>query len=304
MIAIANIEQKDEIKALWKLGFPQEDVRYTEYYFKYLFKPENCYVNVVDGVIVSSLIRAPHTLMLHGQVLRTSMILGVVTHPKYRHQGYMKQLMNAVLDACEHTELVTLIQAYEPKLYTPFGFRMIYDRQVYTLKKADVKRTSVFGCSYTPSPLDLLKVYSAFIRRFDGFYPRDLDYFVKYKREIQAEGGKIVACYNEKDQIVGYATLLPDGQAYKVEELVYLDALTLLKLLNSALQEKDILHVHVSKSENLSKIFPKIQGEVYGSTMAKLNDAHLFSKLYEHKVTNVQEAFALGDKPLNLNEFA
>ena len=113
MITKATKEQATEVKNLWKVCFPQEDEGYIDYYFKNLFVPENCFVYVEDGHVVSAIIRAPHAMMFNDKVLRTSMILGVGTLPEYRKRGYMKRLMEIVLDACEHTELITLIQAYD-----------------------------------------------------------------------------------------------------------------------------------------------------------------------------------------------
>ena len=250
------------------------------------------------------MIRNPHAMMFNGRVLQASMIMGVATLPEYRSQGYMQELMEVVLDACAHSELLTLIQSESPAIYEPFGFRTIYKRMDVRLERADVKRITNFGCAYEPTPIDLLKAYSAFIRRFNGFYARDLQYFVDYKKEVTAQGGKIVAYYNGKDQIQGYAVMIPQGMELCVEEIVYLDAMSLMKLCNAALQERRVIHLHVSKAENLQKLFPNAKIQTYGSTMVRLNDAQLFSRLFNTKVTNVDEAFAISQKPLNMNEFA
>ena len=304
MIVKANSEQTNEIRKLWLTCFPKEDPRYIDYYFKNIYTPENCYVNVVDNKVVSALMRNPHALMFNGRVLQASMIIGVATLPQYRKKGYMKELMNVVLDACEHSELITMIQAEDPAIYEQFGFRTVYRRQDYTIERKDVKRITNFGCAYEPTPIDLLKVYSAFIRRFNGFYPRDLEYFKRYKKEITAVGGKIVAYYDSKDQIRGYAVMIPQGNELRVEEIVYLDSMSLIKLCNAALQERRIVHLLVSQAEDLSKLFPDAKKETYGSTMARLNDAKLFGRLFSRNVSTVHDAFAISTKPLNLNEFA
>ena len=300
MIKKATAEQTAEIKEIFSICFPNEDTRYMDYFFKNVFEPENCYVNIVDGKIVSTLIRNPHAIMFNGRVLQASMIMGVATLPEYRRKGYMQELMDVVLDACEHSELLTLIQSESPVIYEPFGFSTVYKRKDVRLERKDVKRITNFGCAYEPTAIDLLKVYSAFIRRFNGFYARDLQYFVDYKKEIIAEGGKIVAYYNGKDQIQGYAVMIPQGKELCVEEIVYLDSMSLNKLCNAALQERRVIHLHVSEAEDLTKLFPEAKVRTYSSTMARLNDARLFNK----KVTTVEEAYAISQRPLNLNEFA
>ncbi len=303
MIDKATVEQTNEIKQIWRMCFPKEDPRYTEFFFKNVYKPENCYVNIVDGKIVSTLVRNPHELMFNGRVIATSMLMGVATVPKEQNNGYMKQLMESVLDACEHSELITLIQTETPELYEPYGFKTIYKRRDYTLERKDVNRITNFGCAYEPSPIDLLKVYSAFIKRFNGFYPRDLEYFVQYRKQVIALGGKIVAYYDSKDQIRGYAVMIPQGNELRVEEIIYLDSMSLTKLCNAALQERRIIHLLVSEAEDLSILFPEAPSKEYPSTMVRLNDPILFSRVFNKKITNVQEAFGITNKPLNLNEW-
>ena len=304
MIKKATADQTAEIKDIFSICFPNEDTRYLDYFFKNVYQPENCYVNITDGKIVSTLIRNPHAVMFNDRVLQASMIMGVATLPEYQRKGHMQELMEVVLDACEHSELLTPIQSESPVIYEPFGFRTIYQRTDVRLERKDVKRITNFGCAYEPTPIDLLKVYSVFIRRFNGFYARDLEYFVNYKKEIIAEGGKIVAYYNGKDQIRGYAVMIPQGNELCVEEIVYLDSMSLMKLCNAALQERRVIHLHVSEAENLQKLFPEAKTKTYGSTMVRLNDAQLFSRLFNKRVTTVEEAFAISQRPLNVNEFA
>lgn len=303
MICKADNTQISEIRQVWRVCFPHDDQKYMDDYFRNHFVPENCFVMIREGKIVSMAIRAPHALMFNGRVLRTSMILGVATLPEYRHHGYMHDILNIIMDACEHTELVTLIKTDQPELYEPYGFRYVYYRSQYRLGRSDVKRITNFGCAYEPSSLDLMKVYSAFIRRFNGFYARDLDYFIRLKKEIRARDGKIVAYYNGKDQIQGYIVMVPDGESINAEEIIYLDSMALIKLCNAALQEKKTVNLFVSDAEDLSKVFPRAKCRTFPSTMVRLNDAALFSKVFHQEVNDVESAFALSKRPLNLNEW-
>ncbi len=303
MIEKATSERLDDIRQIWKLCFPKEDPRYMEYFFKNIYKPENCFLNVVDGEVVSTLVRNPHTIMFNDRVLATSMIVGCATLPSAQKHGYMKQLLETVIGACENSELITLINTESPELYEPYGFRTVYRRKDYTIERKDVKSITNFGCAYEPTPIDLLKVYSAFIRRFNGFYPRDLQYYINYKKEISAVGGKFVAYYDGNNNIRGYAVMIPQGKELKVEELIYLDSMALTKLCNAALQERRVVHLLVSEAEDFTKIFPEAKVINYDSTMARLNDAQLFSRIFNKKVNSVQEAFNISKKPLNLNEW-
>lgn len=303
MIIRANEKQTEEIRNIWLTCFKEEDPKYIDFYFKNYYKPQYAWCNIQDDKIVSVVIRTPHDLMFNGRVLRTSMINGVATLPEHRNKGLMHETMDAVLDACEHTELITLLRSERPALYEPYGFQEIYPRTSYRLDRNDVKRITIYGCAYEPTPLDLLKVYSNYIKRFNGFYARDLEYFVKYKQEVIYTGGKIVAYYNGKDQIMGYAVMKPNGDKLDVEELVYLDSMSLMKLLNACLQEKKVVDINVSRAEALSAIFPEAKRKDRMDTMVRLNDEKLFSKLFGKRASSVESAFSFSTKPLNLNEY-
>jgi predicted acetyltransferase len=304
MIQKANEEMRDAIHHMWEVCFPNEDAKYTEYYFRERFLPDNCYVYSEQGTPAAAILRNPHEVMFNGRVLACSMLVGIATMPEYREKGYMHALLENVLDACEHSELLTFLQTEKPERYEPYGFRMIYERTQYTLKREDVKKMNNYGIVFNPGAGDLLRTYAGFIRRFNGFYARDLKYFENLRREVSAQGGKIAAYRKNRDEIRGYAVIIPTGpKSAVIQECVYPDTETLLRLVNCALLEYRSVTLLVSKAENLQPLFPHAKTGSYGSTMARLNDPHLFSKLFGKEIRTVQEAYALSTKPLNLNEF-
>ena len=97
--------------------------------------------------------------------------------------------------------------------------------------------------------------------------------------------------------------MVPQGDEIMAEEIVYLDSVALLKLCNAALQEKNIVNLFVSQAEDLSVAFPRAKKITFPSTMVRLNDPQLFSKVFHEEVRNVESAFAITKKPLNLNEW-
>lgn len=305
MIERGNAELTAGVKAVWKRCFTQEDDRYTEFFFRHIYQPEYGYTLTENGRVASTLCRIPHALMFNGRTLATSMIVGVATMPEDRKKGYMKALMNTVLDACEHSELITLIQAYQPELYEPFGFRMLYRRREYTLDARTTELVTTVGCAYEPSPMDMLRCYMLFIGRFNGFYARDLQYFINYKKEIAAQGGKIVAYYDSRNRIQGYAAILfEEGRKAVIEECMYLNSTAVKKLVSAAMQESRTVRLSVTEAEDLGMIFPDADVETVGGTMVRLNQPELFSRLFNEKVKTVEEAFSLSRKPLNLPEHA
>lgn len=302
MIVKAAQEDLAELRELWKISFPDEDPGFLEFFAKNRWTPETCYVSREDGRIISTLCRRPHSIMFNGKVLSVSMISGVATLPEFRSRGYMHDLMRTVTDACEHSELLTFLRTENPALYEPFGFRPSFRRTAYRIRRRDLKRVSLFGCAYDVKALDMLKVYSAYIRRFNGFYARDLKDFVDYKKEIIQSGGKIIGYFNSQDRIDGYAAVRMQGTDLFVDELVYLDSVSLVKLLNACLAERPHVHFHVSAAENLDPMFPGAEKKRYDSVMVRVNSYELFNKLFGADARNVEEAMAVSRRPLNMNE--
>lgn len=303
MIVRGDNSMIKQIKEIWRLCFVNEDPRYHDFFFKKLFKPDTALVKIADRQAVSCLMRIPHDVMLNGVVIRASMIMGVATVPKYQNRGFMHELMNVALDEAEHQELVTFIQAYNPSIYEQFGFRMVYYKRVYEITRDNVDKISNDGCAFNPKVNDMFKAYSMFVKRFNGFYIRNFERFGQYMEEVRAQGGKIVAYYDQYGLIQGYAVLLLEGLNVVIEELVYLNSVALLKLLNIALQQRATAIVHVSGAEDLSILLKGAVGKKYGFTMARINDYELFNRLYGSDVSSVEEAFKISNKPLYMNEF-
>ena len=302
MITKAKNEQTDEIKELRRICFPDEDPRYTDFFFRYIYKPENCYLYMSGGEILSCIIRDVHPLMFNGRVIQASMLTGAATRPDVRKNGYMHKLLQVVMDACEHSELLTFVQSEEPDLFEHMGFRRIYKRNVYEISRMDCRRTTNFGINFDPSAIDLLKVYSTYIRRFNGFKARTLRYFENLQREVNAVGGRLVGYYGEDNQLHGYAVISMRGRDGWIDELVYTDSLAIWKLVNTALTMRQRVILDVSSAENMSRLFPSAQRMSYDSAVVRLNQPELFSRLFRAQVSSAKEAFELSSRPLNFNE--
>ena len=84
----------------------------------------------------------------------------------------------------------------------------IRDRR-YTVHRSQIPLCSNEGLTYKVQSQDLLDVYTAYVRRFAGFYLRTKEDFDHLLEECNAEGGKLIAYYDQNKQIQGYASLYP-----------------------------------------------------------------------------------------------
>lgn len=302
MIITKDVALSGSIKNIWTKCFTLQDPRYIDYFFREIYKPEYGYAEVTDSKAVASVCRIPHALVFNGRILQASVLSGLCELPDYRRYGYINNIIETVLDACTHSELITLATADSEEILKPYGFMPIYRRNDFLITREDVKRISNNGCSYEVSPIDMLKVYSSFIKRFNGFFARDINSFVNLKKEVTARNGKIIGYYDSRNQIQGYAIIYIQGREAIVDECVYLDSMTLIKLINGALQERSTIHLMVSEAENLSVLFPNAPLKIHDELLVRLNSPELFSRLFGKKITNILEAYSLSDKPLYLNE--
>lgn len=299
MICKAEGNDKQEVYRMWKTIFAFDDGGYTDFYFKHVYRNEDTFVVKQENEIVACCSKHAHSVMLHGRLLQCSMILGMAVKGQYRHKGIMHQMMDVLLDEVDHQELITMIQAYNPSLYEPFGFKTIYKRRRWTIKRNEVKRFKS-NCTKNVYALDMLKLYGQFVSRFNGYVVRDLKYFEMLFKEVEAEGGIIIGYYQK--QLEGYALLYLENKKVVIKECLYLNSRALMQIVNYALSLTEEIILETSNGENLAKLFNKSSVEEVGYTMVRLNNPELFNRLYNCDVSTVEEAMNLKALPLYMHE--
>ncbi len=302
VIKEAKSKNKAEILELWKSAFPTKSRSYLEFYFKHIFDDGKCLFLPQDNRIIASLQMNEHVMHCMGRKLECAFILGVATLPDYRLRGHMRYLMESALDELSHNHLITLIEAFHPKLYEPFGFQTIYSTKTYTINTHYFNKVNTKGVSHNFTAMELMDLYQKYIRHFDGAYIRDLHYYdLLIKRSI-LDHGNICVYRNKHHEVSGYAIYTENSVEVKISEIVYLDSLSLMKLLKFVSNGYPDVTVQVSQSEKLERLFPLTIPKKMGKTMARINHYDLFNKLYNCNVKTPKEAFSKMKKPIFLNE--
>ena len=302
-IRYAKDEEKLQLKAFWQEAFAFDDGGYTDYYFDCAYDFGKHLVLTLDNEIVSMLSSHKDVYMFNNRLLSTSMIVGVATKEPYKHQGYMTALMNEALDILEHQELLTLIQAYNPKLYQPFGFEIVYRRHTYHFRKDRFhsQGNQLLTKDYTVE--DLLTIYGRFTKHFSGFKVRTAQDFALYIKEIDATNQFIQAFYDHSHELIrGYIVFSIENDLVKIDECVYLDLKTLDAMLSFALELADHVDLTVSEYEDLSRVYEGIKLTVEDYTMVRINDYDLWNRLFDSNVDNVKDALEIINKPLFMHE--
>lgn len=89
MIDFALPSDKEEIREIWDIAFP-EDTAFNDWFFKYKFRSEFTIVYRENGVICSMLQALPYEISGFGKV---SYIYGAATRPQFRRRGFMEKLL-------------------------------------------------------------------------------------------------------------------------------------------------------------------------------------------------------------------
>lgn len=302
-IRVARPSDNKTLYTQWKDVFNFDDYGSIDAYFEYVYDPKNCYVLLEDNQIISSLMVHPHQMVLHQKIIDVAFIVGVYTIESHRHQGHMKTLLNYVLKDLEYNYLITLIQAYHPKLYTQYGFEEVYQQQVYQVRRSLIKPMDSVGIKISQNLEDNVELYQFFTKYFNGYFVRDEKYYELMMKLVAAENGQYVSLYNQENDMVAHLRMVVHDQDVIVDEVLYKDTGSLIKILSYVMSKYPRLEVHVSMVENLEKLIgaKKLRDEV--SLMVKLNDPQLFERLFNVKVKKADSAMKAFGKPLFNSDF-
>ena len=303
MVKEAGRDDKSEVYELWKHAYPRQNRNYLSFYFRHLFDEGVCLVQEQDHRIISSLQMNTHVMRFQGKLLNISYILGVSTLPDYRRRGHMRELMNSALDEASHNHLITLVKAFNPRLYEQFGFQVLYERKQYLIQREYLNKIIPLRVAHEAEAKELLKAYRQFIRHFDGYYERDVAYYETLLKELTLGIKQLVTYRDAHGTLCGYLIYQMQKNDLVVKEAVYMESIALQRMMKEILGDHEAIIVEVSQSEKLEKIFTLAIPKRSAFMMARINSYPLFNKLFNAKAKTPKEAYAILKKPLWLHEY-
>lgn len=297
MIELAKPEEKEIIHRMWKQAFHHDDGGSIDSYFRHYYDPQESYVYRKDGeIVVSGQIRSK-ILSLHDKNIRVSYIVGLLTAPKYQGQGHMKRFMKEVLNQVSQKDLITVLMAYEPKVYDSLGFETVIETYEYNINTQWIYDFGVEGITLSPNSSDLLEVYKKFTKYFTGYFVRTENDFELMKKDIKAQGGGIIGLL-ENQKLVGYCVYTQHASYVEVQECCYDKSGTLLRLLSFVTKGKSRLVLRATTAEKIRKLFPNARRTKQPFMLARINDQELFERLYHLRILSAYSAFHAFGKPL------
>ncbi|AMC92550.1 hypothetical protein AOC36_00635 [Erysipelothrix larvae] len=298
MLDKARSEEKNLIHKYWKEAFHHQDGGSINAYFNHHYKDDESYVyRGNDGSIISSAQVRSKVLSLHDKKIRVSYITGLLTRPEYQGQGYMKKFMEALLDELSQKDIVTLLSAYEPKIFSNFGFEPVIEDYEYNINARSMFEFGIDGILLNPEAKDLKRVYETFTQHFTGYFVRTLEDFELLKKEYAAKNGKIVGLTVD-NILVGYAAYIQHNGYVEVKECCYDKSGTLMQLMSFVSRGQTRVILTTTTAEQIRKLYPESRRVKRPFLLGRINDQELFERLYHIRILSAYSAFHAYGKPL------
>lgn len=271
------------LRTLWERVFSEDSHEFTDYYFEEKAGRNRAFVLYPDTgeaeearysdtgdteeLITADLKGEAPAAMLHlspyvmelrvGDTftsLEINYIVGVATEAKYRHRGYMRELLKASMDYMyARNQPFAFLMPASPKIYEPFQFVYIYDKKKYkakVLERRETIRDSSPGHSQRPWEIAVLQrkevpqllhyANSRLKENYDVFIRRDEAYYDTLIRELEVQNGAIyllresekkASCRSREteaeegggEKITGYFLYTQEGQETDIQEALFDD---------------------------------------------------------------------------------
>lgn len=288
---------KEKVKSLWRVCFDDSE-EFMEMYFRLRYNNE---VNIAiesGQEIIAALQMLPYPMTFCGKVLQTSYISGACTHPDYRGNGVMRELLSQAFTRMLHsgTAITTLIPG-EPWLfdyYKQMGYVPVFSYSKRTLLPP--KELSSLMVT-VKSTTDYEEEIYQYLHRKLMAHPccvqhTESDFNVILEDLATSNNALYVATHNEK--VVGIAV------AYQEERSV--------RLAEYSVANKEIgahLLAHIQQATGCDSFTlidrPVDNLETYPLGMARIIDVKAVLQLYATAYPEDEMSIELVDKQLSTN---
>ncbi len=302
MIRFANQKDKEYLETLCVRSLPLKEKHFIEYYFANQFSSAKVLISELDNLLVSQVHCRDHVLSLLDKKISVSYLFGIATHYDYRQRGIMRDLLEKQMEDCERNDLLTFLEASNPKLFERYGFDTISYRKRYIVYAKDLIAYQTRGVEQRFEISELVDVFQRFSKVFDCYYVRDEEYYEHYVERVTMDGAHICVYRDEHNVIQGYAVYYELDDGIEVKEIIYMDKKSLCALLKHAIGYTPFISIEVSQAEHLEKIFKMSIPRTFSAVMVRINNLKLFNKLFNSNCKRGKDIEGLCRKPILLNE--
>ncbi len=288
---------KEEVKALWKLCF-DDDEEFIDLYFRLRYTNE---VNIAiqsGEEVISALQAIPYPMTFCGELIQTAYISGACTHPDYRGNGVMRELLRQTFARLWQRSIpVSILIPAEPWLfdyYTRLGYAPVFYQSE---KKVNTETLSSVTGTLTIHTTQYNEKHYQYLNRTLSAHPCCVqhtasDYKVILEALEQSKDYVYVAVQN--DRISGLAV------AWKTQSSITID---MLLAENKASEQALLYHIYkITKCKEIILLEPsskKSKSQALG--MARIINAEHILSLYAAAHPEEKTEIELFDKQLSAN---
>lgn len=289
---------KEDVKALWKLCF-DDDEAFIEMYFRLRYN-NDVNITITSGEeVISALQMLPYPMTFCGETIQTSYVSGACTHPDYQGNGVMRQLLSQAFIRMLHSDasISTLIPG-EPWLfnyYARMGYAPVFHYSEVLLPEYEAPASTRIIVEQTTSFDE--SVYAYFneqMRGRDCCVQHTAADFSIILADLSATHDSLYIARGEDSEITGVAI------AYRKEE-----AVQIAELFADSDEIKQLLIHQIRQTTGCNAITmivpPRDNAESRPLGMARILDAKSILHLYAAAYPENEMSIELTDEQLSSN---
>lgn len=197
-----------ESRKLWEKVFSEDSESFVHYYYSDRVFKNKVLTAYKDENMAAMLHRNPYEVVVKDHVWTIDYVAGVATASDFRHQGYMRRLLDrCFLDMYEERMPFCFLVPVDPAIYQPFDFTYISDLSTKKLNQAGITHLNrrVFK-----EHSDECKEVSDFVegeleKQYEVYALRNEEYYQDLSKEVRSDSGDMIVLTtkDEKETLAG-----------------------------------------------------------------------------------------------------
>lgn len=219
-IRFATLNDTKDVRHLWDACFEEDSVSWRDWYFKYIYRPQNTILLFEDENLASMIQMNPYPMYLNNKTIKVASLAGVATYKEYRKKGYAGRLIDLGLREMQKRGIAfTFLYPFNYDFYRKFGYELCYDRKIYNIKSDNINNYEMIELDET---YDVTNIYNKYCSDLNGYIVRNQDYLaIKLKEHFVDNNNAYLIKQYDKD--IGYCLLHEEDSRLIADELISQD---------------------------------------------------------------------------------
>lgn len=229
-IRFASKNDFDDIRLLWDASFEEDSKKWRDWYFEYIYMPENVLLFLNDDKLASMSHINPYPMMLNSKKIMSAALAGVATYANMRKKGYAAILINESLHEMKKRGIAfSFLYPFNYDFYRKYGYELCYENNIYTVSQSYQEE---FELIESDDASVMAQIYEKYTNKLNGFIKRSEYYQKKKLLEHFADSNKAYLI-RKKGKTIGYAFVETHEDKISLSELVCEDPVNVAKAISA-----------------------------------------------------------------------